>query len=155
MRADQARRRAVQELSVADSFDGAAGRVIVGSRNDVNPRSLRILSLDPQRDLLVSDELLACSILACGAVESMALAAVLDLSTDDVGVLSMQGAKARDVLSTGCGLDLRGNAFAVGRCARTRFCPRRQWISMVVRTDRRYRLDWFDDAAAEFRNEPL
>lgn len=128
------------------------------------PGSVRVLCVAPGEWLLVSDEQTPSSI-AERAADLANQGAVLIDATDGVGVLSVRGALARDVLSKGCGLDLRPQTFPVGRCARTRFA---QMPVIVDHTDDapgfrlyvapsylRYLADWIEDAAVEFNPAPL
>jgi sarcosine oxidase subunit gamma len=129
------------------------------------PGSIRILCLAPAEWLLVSDELSASSIMERGAADLAGQSAIVVDASDGMGALSIRGLMARDVLSKGCGLDLRPNVFPIGRCARTRFAQMPMIIDhiddpvgfrlYVARSYLRYLTVWVEDASAEFRNEPL
>ncbi|HVY82315.1 MAG TPA: sarcosine oxidase subunit gamma family protein [Steroidobacteraceae bacterium] len=77
--------------------------------------------------------------------------------TDAFGMLEVQGASARELLSKGCGLDLHPRVFRVGQCARTRFAQLPIVLTCVGHADRfellvarsytRYLRDWLVDAA--------
>lgn len=129
------------------------------------PGPIHVLCLAPGQWLLVSDEQSASSIAERGAADLAAQGAVLVDMTDGIGVLDISGPLARDVLSKGCGLDLRPHAFPVGRCARTRFAQMAAIIDhvddassfrlYVARSYLRYLADWIEDAAVEFNYSPL
>ena len=81
--------------------------------------------------------------------------AIVDLS-DGLASLDVRGPAAREVLSTGCGLDLHPRRFPAGRCARTRFAqvpvviecfddPPRFELT-VARSYCRYLQEWLTDA---------
>lgn len=120
------------------------------------------LCLGPGEWLLVSDEQAAPSIAERAAGDLAAQGAVLVDATDGTAALSIRGALARDVLSKGCGLDLRPHAFPAGRCARTRFAQipaiidhiddARGFRVYVARSHLAYLADWIEDAAVEFNH---
>lgn len=127
--------------------------------------AVRALCLSPGEWLLVSDQQAAASIVERCAGELAAQSAVLIDSTDGLGSLRVRGSKARDVLSKGCGLDLRPQAFPVGRCGRTRFAQIPVVLDHiddatgfrihVARSYLRYLADWIEDAAVEFNQSSL
>jgi len=89
--------------------------------------------------------------------------ALVDLTAGVAG-LEVQGSRACEVLSKGCGLDLHPRNFPAGRCARTRFAqipviiecldgPPRFELN-VARSYFHYLYAWLTDAAAEF-GDPL
>lgn len=129
----------------------------------VVPGSIRILCLAPSEWLLVSDEQAASNIMEQAGADLAAQGAILVDTSDGLGVLSLRGAMARDVLSKGCGLDLRPRSFPAGRCARTRFAQMPMIIDhiddstgfrlYVARSYLRYLADWLEDAVVEFGNE--
>lgn len=80
----------------------------------------RLLALGPDEWLMISDSLDAPGLY--GAVAALAHShgmAAVDLSQGMAG-LKLEGTAARDVLASGCGLDLHPRAFPVGHCTRTR-----------------------------------
>jgi sarcosine oxidase, subunit gamma len=80
----------------------------------------RLLALGPDEWLMISDSLDGPGL--HGAVAALARShgmAAVDLSQGMAG-LKLKGTAARDVLASGCGLDLHPRAFPVGRCTRTR-----------------------------------
>ncbi|MBL8267179.1 sarcosine oxidase subunit gamma, partial [Steroidobacter sp.] len=94
------------------------------------------------------------------AADLTAQGAVLTDSTDGVGMVSVRGSLAREVLSKGCGLDFHPQAFAVGRCARVRFAQMGVVVThehelefrlYVARSYLQYLADWLADAAVEFK----
>ena len=82
----------------------------------------------------------------------------------DVGdartVIALRGARARDVLAKGCGLDLHPRVFEPGRCAQTGLARAGVLIHQtgaepaydiyVDRSFAEYLWTWLEDAAAEF-----
>lgn len=139
------------------------GRELPGEVGTTVVASIRMLCLAPREWLLVADEPSAAGMIERAAADLVAQGAVLIDSTDAVGVLCLRGAMARDVLSKGCGLDLRANAFPIGHCARTCFAQmpvvidhfdaRAGFRLYIARSYLRYLADWVEDAAAEFRND--
>ncbi|MER7011634.1 sarcosine oxidase subunit gamma family protein [Saccharopolyspora sp. NPDC000359] len=85
--------------------------------------------------------------------------AVVDLSAHRT-TIEVSGERARDLLSTGCALDLHPRAFPAGRCASTLLARAqvvlvcrdarapRYWV-LVRASFARYLADWLEDAAAE------
>jgi sarcosine oxidase, subunit gamma len=80
--------------------------------------------------------------------------------THGLVTLEARGREARDLLATGCGVDLHLSRFPVGRCARTRFAQipviieclaaEDQFALHVDRSRAQYLHDWVTDAALEF-----
>lgn len=128
------------------------------------PGPIRALCLAPGRWMLVSEEETPATIAGRFAAEVAAQGAVLIDATDGIGVLSIRGPLARDVLSKGCGLDFHPGAFPGGRCARTRFAQMAVIIEhiddapsfrlYVARSYLRFLTDWIADAAVEFQSSP-
>lgn len=124
----------------------------------------RVLCLGPGEWFVVSDEQTASNI-AGGAADVTTQGAVLVDTTDGIGVLSVSGPLAREVLSKSCGLDLRPHAFPVGRCARTRLAQVQVIVDhtddaprfrlYVARSYLQFLADWIEDAAVEFNHSPL
>ena len=90
--------------------------------------------------------------------------AVVDVSANRTAI-ELSGPRAREVLETGCSLDLHPRAFATGRCAQT-LVGRAQVILEQVGDQPAYRLfvrasfagylaAWLLDAAREFRSAPF
>lgn len=129
------------------------------------PAPIHILCLAPEEWLLVSDERSVASITERNADDLAAQGAVLVDTTDGLGMLTVRGLAARDVLSKGCGLDMRQHSFPDGRCARTRFAQMQVIIHCidemvgfrlyVGRSHLRYLCDWIEDAAVEFNSSRL
>lgn len=129
------------------------------------PAPIHILCLAPGEWLLVSDERSVASITEHNAGGLAAQGAVLVDTTDGLGVLTVRGLAARDVLSKGCGLDMRQHSFADGGCARTRFAQMQVIIHCidemlgfrlyVGRSHLRYLCEWIEDAAVEFNSSCL
>ncbi len=75
-------------------------------------------------------------------------------------VIALSGAKARDVLMKGCGLDLHPRVFAAGRCAQTLLAKASVIVHQtgrapsfdiyVARSFAEYLWAWLADAAAEY-----
>ncbi len=86
-------------------------------------------------------------------------ASVVDVS-DARTVIVLRGARARDVLAKGCGLDLHPRRFRPGRCAQTALArasilvhqtgPEPAYDIYVDRSFAQYLWTWLEDAAAEF-----
>src|SRR5690349_12016760 len=91
------------------------GRALPREVGAVVPGSIRILCLSPSEWLLVSDVQPASSIIEQATAELAAQGAILVDASDGFGVLGVRGTMARDVLSKGCGLDLRPNSFPADR----------------------------------------
>jgi sarcosine oxidase subunit gamma len=84
-------------------------------------RDARLLALGPDEWLMMSDSIDGPGL--HGAVAAPAREhgiAAVDVSQGMAG-LRLVGGAARDVLSTGCGLDLHAKSFPVGSATRTRF----------------------------------
>jgi sarcosine oxidase subunit gamma len=73
--------------------------------------------------------------------------------------IEIDGPRARDLLTKGCGLDLHPSRFPPGRCARTRFagipvivrCIRESTFEcMVASSYADYLLSWLNDVALEY-----
>lgn len=125
-----------------------------------------VLCLAPGEWLLVSDEQTASSIAARSATDVAAQGAVLVDTTDSLAMIDIRGRLARDVLSKGCGLDLRPHAFPVNRCARTRFAQIAVIIDHIdthnddapsfrlyfAPSYSRYLVAWIEDAFVEFNH---
>ena len=87
-------------------------------------------------------------------------AAVHDLSASRAAI-EVAGARARDLLAKGCGLDLHPRAFGPGQCAQTVFAklpvildqlsPAPLYRLFVRRSSARWLVQWLIDAADEFR----
>jgi sarcosine oxidase subunit gamma len=127
------------------------------------PGSVRALCVSPGRWVLVSEEHSPAAIVERVAAEVAGQGAVLIDTTDGIGVANVRGPLARDVLSKGCGLDFHPSAFAVGRCARTRFAQMAVLIEhiddasfrlYVARSYLRFLTDWIADASIEFQSSP-
>ncbi len=161
--------RAVLEINswLPDLKSGAKhlsldGRELPSEVGATLPGSIRILCLAPGRWMLVSEEQTPASVAGRFAAEVAAQGAVLTDATDGIGVLSIRGPLARDVLSKGCGLDFHPSAFHVGRCARTRFAQMAVIVEhiddapsfrlYVARSYLRFLTDWIADAAVEFQS---
>lgn len=86
-------------------------------------------------------------------------ASVVDVS-DARTVIELRGARARDVLAKGCGLDLHPRRFRPGHCAQTALARAGVLIHQtseepaydiyVDRSFAQYLWTWLEDAAAEF-----
>ena len=86
-------------------------------------------------------------------------ASVVDVS-DARTVIVLRGARARDVLAKGCGLDLHPRQFRPGRCAQTGLARASVLIQQtgaepaydiyVDRSFAEYLWTWLEDAATEF-----
>jgi sarcosine oxidase subunit gamma len=95
-----------------------------------------------------------CEALADGA------GAVADVS-DAYAVITVTGSRARDLIATGCFLDLHPRVFGPGRCAQSHIAQAQVMIHQLDETpafdiyvDRsfaEYLWRWLDDAALEFR----
>jgi len=117
----------------------------------------RLLALGPDEWLMISDSLDGPGLHATVAAvaRSYGMAAV-DLSQGMAG-LKLQGAAARDVLASGCGLDLHPRAFPVGCRTRTRLAqlavviecthPEPQYELYVGASYLAYLKAWLEDAA--------
>jgi sarcosine oxidase subunit gamma len=117
----------------------------------------RLLALGPAEWLMISESLDGPGLHAAVAdlARSHGMAAV-DLSQGMAG-LKLQGAAARDVLASGCGLDLHPRAFPVGCCTRTRLAqlavviecthPEPQYELYVGASYLAYLKAWLEDAA--------
>jgi sarcosine oxidase subunit gamma len=87
-------------------------------------------------------------------------AAVADLSSSRT-VVAITGARARDLLAKGCGLDLHPRSFAPGQCAQTLFAgvpvildqvsAAPAYRLFVRRSTARWLCTWIIDTAEEFR----
>lgn len=120
----------------------------------------RTMWLGPAEWLVVGDPGTEAAIAAeLEAATAGAFATVLDLSANRTAV-ELSGPRARDVLATGCALDLHPRAFAPGRCAQT-LVARTQVILDQVDDRPAYRLlvrgsfaahlvAWLADAMREF-----
>jgi sarcosine oxidase subunit gamma len=80
----------------------------------------RLLALAPGEWLMISDSLDGAGLhdLVAPHARSQGIAAV-DLSHGMAGLV-LNGRAARDLLASGCGLDLHPRSFPEGRCTRTR-----------------------------------
>ena len=114
--------RSIVSLRVARGSAGEAARrmrlAAPVTREPADPASLWI---GPDHWLLMSDDQGTAAIIAkCRLqLEGMTYNAVD--CTDALEVIQFDGESARDLLSGGCGLDFRANAFPEGACQRTRF----------------------------------
>lgn len=126
---------------------------VVGS---VSGTSRRALCIGPGDWLLMARDWRALE--ADGQLHSEAAEqgfALADLS-DALACFGVRGGAARDVLATGCGLDLHPRALPPGRCARTRLAQIPVVIEcldvedelelLVTRSYARYLADWLADA---------
>ncbi len=124
-------------------------------------RELRSLWLGPDEWLVTAPEGLAPD-LPGRLARALAgrHASVLDLSASRV-IIEIAGARARDLLQKGCGLDLHPRAFGPGQCAQTLFAKLPVIIDQlgaapvyrlfVRRSAARWLAEWLIDAAEEFR----
>jgi heterotetrameric sarcosine oxidase gamma subunit len=124
------------------------------------PGELRVLCTGPSDWLLVARHALSWpargSIEADCARQSLAL---VDLSSG-LSVIEIEGDRARDLLSKGCGLDLDHSAFVYPRSARTRFAQLAVVIEAledqdsfdlyVAASHAHYVNEWLNHAALEF-----
>ncbi|HEY3850393.1 MAG TPA: sarcosine oxidase subunit gamma family protein [Steroidobacteraceae bacterium] len=86
----------------------------------VSSVAARLLTLGPDEWLMISDSLDGPGL--HGAVAALARShgmVAVDLSQGIAG-LELKGMAARDLLASGCGLDLHPRSFPVGCCTRTR-----------------------------------
>jgi sarcosine oxidase subunit gamma len=123
------------------------------------PSGARLLALGPDEWLMISDSVDGPGL--HDAVAALAHAhkiAAVDVSQAMAG-LQLEGSTAREVLSTGCGLDLHPKAFPIGSCTRTRLAqlpvviectpsPMRYEL-YVGASYRPYLEKWLEDAAAK------
>jgi heterotetrameric sarcosine oxidase gamma subunit len=124
------------------------------------PGELSVLCTGPSDWLLVARQALSWpargSIEADCAGQSLAL---VDLSSG-LSVIEIEGGRARDLLSKGCGLDLDRSAFAYPRCARTRFAQLAVVVEAledqdsldlyVAASHAHYLNEWLNHGALEF-----
>ena len=113
--------RSIVSLKISrKSLDDASERLQLASPlriADSNPRSLW---LAPDQWLLVTDTRTPDAIIEhCRETLTNVLHNAVDQSAA-LAVFRIAGHGARELLATGCGLDLRPAAFAVGACCRTR-----------------------------------
>lgn len=114
--------RCIVSLRVArDSAEEAADRMQLAaslSRRNSSPSSL---SIGPGHWLLMSDSRVAEDVIRnChGRLTGLTFNAVN--CTDAFEILQLTGDWARELLSSGCGLDFREKSFSMGACHRTRF----------------------------------
>lgn len=129
---------------------------------------VRVIWLGPDEWLVTSsacapDELEAGLRGAVAGAATVAGVAVVDVSAQHV-TLRLRGEHARDVLATGCALDLHPRVFGAGRAARTTLGlagvallvldPAGGDYQIIVRASfARYLADWLLDAASEFSTE--
>lgn len=124
------------------------------------PGELCVLCTGPSDWLLVARQALSWP--ARGLIEADCARqslAVVDLSSG-LSVIEIEGDRARDLLSKGCGLDLDRSAFVYPRCARTRFAQVAVLIDaledpdsfdLYVAASHTHHLnDWLYHAALEF-----
>lgn len=154
--------RAIVQLRVAIRSLKTIGSVRIGERELAGPPN-SCTGDDPVNCRIAPDTWLVLSSrheagdleAAIAKVCTRRACAVTDLS-DACVTLVLDGPRAVEVLSRGCGLDFSFNAFGTNSCARTRFAQlpvvvRRPDVHrfefIVDRSTARYLFDWIQDAA--------
>jgi heterotetrameric sarcosine oxidase gamma subunit len=105
--------------------------------------------------LLSSDRDAGSIIERCDRDLGEQLHVAVDMS-DGLSTFNVEGAGARELLSSACGLDLRTDHFTVGACHRTRFAQVPVFVArrgddrfelMVERSYARYLSEWLNDSS--------
>jgi sarcosine oxidase subunit gamma len=150
------------ERGAVDDVPQLGGQRFPAQAGATTRGSARILCLAPGDWLIVSSDVTASSLREGLQTELAAKGLVLADVTDAFESLEVRGPDARDLLSSGCGLDLHPHSFAAARCARTRFAqipvvieciddsPR--FELSVARSYFDYLHLWLTDAAAALEN---
>jgi len=149
------------EIQTRERALSLGGRELPRDVGATLPGSLHVLCPAPGKWMLICEEQSPASIIDRYADEMASQGATLIDSTDGIGVLSVSGPVASDVLLKGSGLDFHPRAFPVGRCARTRFAQMAVIIDhigvepsfrlYVARSYLIFLTDWIADAAVEFQ----
>jgi heterotetrameric sarcosine oxidase gamma subunit len=150
--------RSIVSLKVSrNSIDIARDRLQLAKPSEIAGSDPRSLWLGPDRWLLISDTRSATAIIdSCKEALDDILHNAVDYSSGLV-VTQIYGSKARRLLATGTGIDLRPKSFPVGSCCRTRLAQVAAVIvaetplSYDVYVDRsfdRYLSDWLAESAS-------
>jgi sarcosine oxidase subunit gamma len=122
------------------------------TRNAADPASAW---MGPNHWLLMSESQGAESVIQSMAAALGGIVHNATCSTDEFDAISIGGPLARDVLASGCGLDLRHDRFPPGSCRRTRFaripvaiCALDEAVFELIydRTYRDYLRSWITDS---------
>ena len=134
------------------------GLALRGEPNRASGSDPLALWLAPDSWLLVSWRMAADRLLAAIEPHSRARSCVSTDATHSLECLEVSGARAREVLASACGLDLRDRSFLAGHCARTRFAQiavlvhRAAPDTFALYVDRSlagWLWDWLADSAAD------
>lgn len=147
------------DLRLATPADAVGGvRLPLAANRVAVTRLVRSLWLGPDEWLVTAPAEAGWLTTALARALAATHASVVDVSSSRA-VIELSGRRARDLLETGCGLDLHPRAFGPGQCAQT-LLARLPVILDPLDATPRYRLfvpasaarwlcDWLIDAAAD------
>jgi sarcosine oxidase, subunit gamma len=159
--------RVDRKSSAAERIATAIGAMLPSEPGEVVvTNDLLVLWLGPDEWLIIGpagtqDRIEATLNSAMGG----AFGAVVDVSAHRT-IIEVSGDCARDLLSTGCALDLHPRVFPAGKCASTMLAraqvvlvcrdagESRYWV-LVRASFARYLADWLADAAVEYAPDPV